>query len=324
MNDKIYTDSGLKDSAIIKRQRRLTFYIAALSALILISTALGVIITLFCVDGQTGYFTPSIFTTLFFTAMAISAALSISAFIIFDSKALSLSSRVRALPLRLMYILPSAAVCICFYAIALQEYRSSPVSAPRFPTLAGSVGSMIFAAAFLLCIMYSISHIFQSFNKSLKLISGIMQIALCLYIMITLYFDLSVELNSPFKVLIQFSAATLAISTCMELRDLTTGVSIRAFIAAKALLCAISVPTFAVTICSEITEISLKDQIYPAYSLFFIACAICSAVELCGIKFSFDNALNREGSCEVGTKDGENPQEIHEQCSSSDNEVKET
>jgi ABC-type proline/glycine betaine transport system permease subunit len=144
--------------------------------------------------------------------------------------------------------------------------------------------------------IYNLSEIFEM-NKPLKLISGLMQIIFCIIAIASLYVDFTVELNSPVKLLIQFSAAAMLLCMLADLRKELDLPNAAAFILSR--ICSVSMGLVsAVALFAEILPNADKYlDSYSVYSLVFIACGIKSAVEY--FSSPINNAVGKKAEDEI-------------------------
>lgn len=286
MND-IYTNDP-----IAKKQangnKRLKIFLSSGLVIALILAILGAAVVLFSFDNQTRYFSASPISIALAVLSAVTVAFAISSFFVFKSVKLEQSNTCigASLCARLLSIVP---VAICAYYVISVFNSSTDEKDGKDPT----VTLAILFLMFVFCAVYELSCVIK-LNKTLTVISGITRIIFCLYIASSLYFDMHVELNSPFKLVIQFAAAALAIDTCMQVRNTVSGVSTSAYIAAKALSISIGALAFTITVCAIIQDAAIRDIGYLWYSIYFISSAVCSCIDLVRVKYPTSPMLEPE------------------------------
>ena len=144
----------------------------------------------------------------------------------------------------------------------------------------------IFAAA------YNLSEIFSK-NKILKLVSGLAQMLFCIIVIAKLYVDFSVEINSPVKLILQFSAAAIILCTLSDLREELEIPNAFIFTASRISSISFGIVS-AVVFFAEIAQHADKyGNDYSIYPLIFIAYGIKSAAEL------FPSTFAKNGISEV-------------------------
>jgi hypothetical protein len=257
----------------MRAKKRLWSFIAIALVLALAASAAGIISALGSFEDGSRYFPSSVATVALEVLLVMAVVASVSALFIFGTKALKKRKFAYTSPARLLHLLPAIVSIACIH------HAFDPSSlAPSDEQTGASLSSLVYIIG-IFCALYCISCMFKGFNKALRLVSGMVSIVFCLIIMIVLYFDLAVELNSPLKLLVQFAASSLAIDLCMELRDTATAVSTGAFIASKVLLITLCSVAFAVLLCAVSRGAELPDNtylIYSAYTFSYVPAAIYS------------------------------------------------
>ena len=276
MNDIYSTEPTTQTSASQNKRLRVFLYLGLVITVVL--AALGAAVVTFSFDSETRYFTFSSISLALAITSAVAVAFAISSFFVFNGAKLEQTHHHIGAAL-LTRILTIAPISLCAYYTISSLSAATDGGNNKNPQLTAALLFLMF----ILCAVYNVSRVI-TLNKTLAVISGIAQIAFCLYIISALYFDLRIEINSPFKLVIQFAAAALAIDTCMEVRDVISGVSTRAYIATKALSIAIGTLAFTITVCAVIQNAKLDDLGYLWYSIYFFAQAICSCIDLSRVK----------------------------------------
>ena len=176
---------------------------------------------------------------------------------------------------RFVAMLPMIAMIRLIIHFIWSEYSRLAQSSEK-ATLDVWVIFIVITAVF--SVIYNLSEIFEM-NKPLKLISGLMQIIFCIIAIASLYVDFTVELNSPVKLLIQFSAAAMLLCMLADLRKELDLPNAAAFTLSR--ICSVSMGLVsAVALFAEILPNADKyPDSYSVYALVFIVCGIKSAVE---------------------------------------------
>ncbi|MBQ4274880.1 MAG: hypothetical protein IJB94_07960, partial [Clostridia bacterium] len=212
--------------------------------------------------------------------VAISALCSLSALFIFK-KTRADAQKAKASPTRVINLLSAIAATACACTVLPMVVEGGAGKNDQGETL--TLTSALLIVMFLLCIAYSLSKIANR-EGAVVIVSGIAELIFCLYIIVTLYFDPKIELNSPFKLLIQFAAAALALSTCAELRLFISEISTGAYIALKTLSITLGLVSVGSMVCLAAQEVALGGTTYLVYSVYFASRAICSAYDLICLK----------------------------------------
>ena len=290
MND-IYTNDPIAEKRS-SGNTRLKIFLSFGLTLALFLAALGAAAVFYSFNNETRYFTASPITLALAITSAITVALAISAFFVFKGAKLE-QSNTHVGTSRCTRLLSVVFMATCAHYV-ISTINTSTDSAEA---KSHAYTAILLFLMFVLCAVYEISHV-MALNKTLTVISGFARIVFCLYIVSTLYFDMHVEINSPFKLVVQFAAAALAIDTCMEVRDIISGVSTRAYIAAKTLSISIAALTLAISACAIIKNAKFEDLGYLWYSLYFISLAICSCIDLARIKYPTSIMIELESESE--------------------------
>lgn len=302
MNDTIPGDKIAKQKG---DRSLLRAFLAAAYAIAIILAALGAATVLFSFDNQTRYFRGTAISIALAATSAVVVVLAICAFFLFKSQKLQrapIENRKVGRILRLLTILP---IVICAYYVittTIENAKQNDTDSSVVPSV------VLLFIMFTLCAVYNVSHA-MVLNKTLSIFSGMAQIAFCVYVMTTLYFNWSVELNSPFKLIVQFAAASLAIDTCMEVRDIISGVSTRAYVATKTLSMSLGSLCFAISLCAVIKGARIEGFGYLWYSLYFLALAICSAFDLSKVKYPSEQPSGTDSDVCIRASDTQNAEQ---------------
>lgn len=128
-------------------------------------------------------------------------------------------------------------------------------------------------------VIYNLSEIFEM-NKPLKLISGFLQICFCIFVIAKLYVDFSVEINSPIKLLLQFSAAAMLLCTLADFRQELGISNAPAFLVSRICSASFGIASAAALFAEILPNADKYGDDYSVYPLLFIVCGIKAAVEL--------------------------------------------
>lgn len=210
-------------------------------------------------------------------AITAIASLALAASSLFTFKGCSTERYPEPL-LRFVSILPTIAVIRLVFHVIWSELSRFSDAAESGTEATLDAWSLILIVAAVFSVIYNLLEIFN-LNKILKMISGLMQIIFCIVAIAKLYIDFSVELNSPIKLLLQFSAAAMILCTLSDLRgelDIPNSVMFSLSRICSASLGLVS----AVALFAEILPNADKyGDDYSVYALVFITYGIKSAVE---------------------------------------------
>ncbi|MBE6584073.1 MAG: hypothetical protein E7649_03695 [Ruminococcaceae bacterium] len=267
-----------------KISRRLLVYLILTSIFASVCAVLGAIVTARSAEQGTRYFISQDLTPALYVTVALTVVFAVSSFFVFKNIKTIRDPKLFGSKLRFVYLLPVAATVALAISKLLPSSNADTVKSlikiPASETYTAFF-KLILLILLVLCAIYSFLHILRSPNRLLMLISGMAQTVFCIFIVASLYMDLLVELNSPYKLVVQFGAIFLAIDTCMELRGLISGVSIRACVCSKTLSISFAAFCFGVILCAAICDAGMLDTTYLLYSIYFICHAACSLFALC-------------------------------------------
>ena len=260
-------DSSVKDLEAIRPYRelaKLSAYRVTATVLALATSLCGVLCAIFALDGKSRYFENSPLTATLWILIAISVAFSLSALFVFKSKhKIELCKYPR---LAGLWGNVPALIALSFPAIIFVGNYST-----AFKALA--------AIVCVLCAMSSLAHLF-TFSPNLKLICSYCEILVSIFIISSLYIDLSIEMNSPLKLLIQFSAAAVMIGTLCDCHKTIGHVSPKTHVGAKSIVCIMGLLCGAVCISLLIHRPETLPLSYYAYAAFLAAHSVSAAIAL--------------------------------------------
>lgn len=248
-----------------------------------ISTLLLFLLTLACIISFTSgyesdirYFVRSLTNLPLATVAVLTLLLSISSAVLFKDH----DTLPHANPnLRLVSILPTIAIIRAMIHIALKELTrlSELIELGRDVTLDTWTPLLLLTALF--AVIYNLLEIFP-LNKILKLVCGLLQIIFCIVVIANLYIDFSVELNSPAKLLLQFSASSMIIYTLAGIRRELKIPNAPILMASSLATAAFGVANAVALFAEFIPNADKYNGDYSVYPLIFIAYGIKAAIDL--------------------------------------------
>ena len=244
------------------KQKLLKAYKLGTAAVLALTAVLGLISFLAFFDSGARYFENSPIKIILYVILALAVLFAISA--AFTSKRIGKIEIAPKAPYSLSLIPTATAIAV--FAIAATETAKGD----------NSTLSIIIAISLLGAALYHLADVLN-FSGAARLALGYVKILFCVLIIAKLYLDFKVELNSPIKLLAQFSAATAVLSTLSDLRSLIDRESTGYFILSKicyltaSLLGAIAALT---EVVCNLDKYNLDLLIYP---ILFFAAAIPAA-----------------------------------------------
>ena len=231
--------------------------------------AVAAIIFFFFFDKESRYLTSHASLTSLLVLLGAGAGFALSGVVFLNDTTLSetdgtyasICSFISAVGIALFFI---------YYIYSCFTANNSASSGIDRLTLALIISS-VFAFA------YSVTKTVHA-GKTLTLLFGYLRILFFALIITKLYLDFSVELNAPVKLIIQFAAAALMLSTVADLRIAVGRTGAPAFMSSK---------LFAMTL-SSLNLVLLVAEIFPhaeKYGADYIAFSILIAI--CGIETVF-------------------------------------
>lgn len=241
----------------------LTIYKLGTAVILFLIAAVGLIAFLAFFENDSRYFEDSPVKIILYVILALAIVFAISAF--FTSKKIG---KIEIAPKTLynLSLIPTA-TAIAIFAIAATEITKGDN---------GTI-SIIMAISLLGVALYHLSDVLK-FSNTIKLALGYVKIIFCILLISKLHLDFDVELNSPLKLLTQFSAATAVLSTLSDLRILIDRASTGYFICSK--ICYLTVSLLGTV--GALTEVACNLDKYGIdlliYPVFFLSAAIPTAV----------------------------------------------
>jgi len=233
------------------------------AVILFLTVAVGLIAFLAFFENDSRYFEDSPAKIILYVILALAVVFAISAF--FTSKKIGKIEIAQKTSYNLSLIPTATAIAV--FAIAATEITKGDN---------GTI-SIIMAISLLGVALYHLSDVLK-FSSSARLALGYVKIIFCILLIAKLYIDFKVELNAPIKLLTQFSAATLVLSTLSDLRFLIDRASTGYFICSK--ICHLTVSLLGAV--GALTEVVCNLEKYSIdlliYPIFFLSAAIPTAV----------------------------------------------
>ena len=153
----------------------------------------------------------------------------------------------------------------------------------------GVWGNLIMVSAFVSALFF----LFKTLPNARvgRVICGFGVFVFAAIVIASLYLDHVIEINSDFKLLVQFGAAGMLISTIADIRNTLSRISDRCLLGFKAIafiLCSIC-PAVLLSLSGEFVE-ALPGYYY-IYSWLYLVCAVASAIEM------FSTLFNDKSRC---------------------------
>ena len=123
-------------------------------------------------------------------------------------------------------------------------------------------------------------------RKTISLYAGYAHCLLCLIVILFLYRDLTIELNAPFKLILQFAFAFGLFNTLADLRRTHTVCSVRQFLFAKIGYVILALPCGAYTIGSLMAEQYEYSIDYVTLPLFLFASGLYTLAQLVSVRIT--------------------------------------
>lgn len=142
----------------------------------------------------------------------------------------------------------------------------------------GTWGNAVMLTAFITSLFF-LFKIFKGMRAG-KVISGFGVFALCAMIIASLYLDHEIELNSDFKLLVQFGAAGIILGTIADIRVVLLRIKSRWYITLKAIAFILCVISSVIMLSAPVAESGLFPVAYFVYSKLYLAYVIPTALEI--------------------------------------------
>ncbi len=179
-------------------------------------------------------------------------------------------------------VLPSHSVSRIFSSIA----ACSMLCAAYF-ALVGSFGEewdTVFLFLFILSAAFYIIKPIKG-HEALKTAFSFAVIATGVAVIALLYFDLAIELNSTYKLAVQFGAVGLMLKTITDAREIMSRISLRKALLTRSISLTLTLiaPAFVCTAAAGITPLPVS---YTVFSYVFLSCFLSTLAELISITAS--------------------------------------
>lgn len=248
----------MNESSQNKKQSPSNIYAVCAAAITILSAISGVIsVFAFYTSGER-YFNSTVPSYIMLASSLLAVILALR--IIIKPKC-TVISEVRSDSSNAIMLLPAAPALICFFGAA----SSDTAIALKIALCACS----FFVAAY---------HVSASLklSKSVTLVLSYLKVIFCILIVTSLHIDLSIESNSPFKLLIQFAAISVMVSTLADAKKLLSKATVRYFTVAKIISASLCMLAGSTILSVFLTESKALGEEYLCYSLFLISDSLLS------------------------------------------------
>ena len=212
------------------------------------------------------YFVSSVSVTLLYISLALTIIFAFSSVIAFE-KNFIISTPFKWI--RFTYLLP--AVCIASIIVNLFKKLSANSTDEQNRIIEILLVVSAFASLFYLL------SIVINFSKTVTAGFGYVFILFCILAIAKFHTDHSLEMNSPFKIIMQFTAAATALSILSDIRTCIGRPGPSQYLISK--ICSITLSVLCVVSSAIVYSRGFSTD-YIIYAILFLACAICSATEL--------------------------------------------
>lgn len=199
---------------------------------------------------------------------------------------------------RFVSILPTIAVIRLVFHVIWSELSRLADAAENGTEATLDVWSLILIVAAVFSVIYNLLEIFN-LNKILRMISGLMQIIFCIVAIAKLYIDFSIELNSPIKLLLQFSAAAMILCTLSDLRGELDIPNATIFSLSRICSASLGLVSAAALFAEILPSADKYADYYSVYALVFVAYGIKSAAEFFSASICSANNFKNEIILEI-------------------------
>ena len=177
---------------------------------------------------------------------------------------------------------------------------------------------LLLAIASVAVFVFSLSPLFK-IGKTATLLSGYCQVIFCVIIVARFYLDYSVELNSPLKLLLQFAAVAVMMSTLSDLRYVIDRPIAPLFVITKLFSAALPILYFIAFVAEIAPNLHKYSLEYAVFVPFFLFYGIASAVKL--TSFRLESEEREEENLEVTAETGIEPESEPEEDAQVEAEV---
>lgn len=245
-------------------KKKLKIYTVASAAIAVILAFIGVLASVPSSEARSRYFENHALATCLYAALALMVAFALSAFFAFKRTTL-VTDNVESSALRFLNLSPAIALIIC-----------SIVSATSNTALGLRVGVTT------ICVLSAIGCVSKAFKlpDTVKIICGYAQVLFLIFIIVSLYLERSIEINCPFKLLVQFAAAALMLEALTDMRGILYRCRARMFVSSKTLSLSMCLLTGCVIVYTFASGNKVFDKSYLAYSIYFLCNSLCTYLSL--------------------------------------------
>lgn len=241
------------------------------------SSLLGALVFSSSIAPDSRYFTES--SGVFALNFSVVPAIIISLCAIFSFKGASIDRRENvASRIAALFTAAAATVPFIYYicsSLLLPRNDATPAS--------GDISMLLLAITSMTVFLFSLSAVFDLGN-TITLISGYCQVAFCIITVTSFYLDYSVELNSPIKLLLQFAAVAIMISTVSDLRFIIGRPIAPFFVISKLFAAALPILYFIAFVAEIAPNMSKYSHDYAIFVPFFLCYGIASTIKLISFK----------------------------------------
>ncbi len=238
--------------------------------LAVLATALSIAVGITSRGSESTYLQKSTVTTLFYLVVVLDLIFSASAFFILKNKNYSIDEKSASL---------ARSITSVIYGIA----------ALSFVPIIFSTENKFALVLSILALFPIFFNKFTFMSKVLRIAGGFLQACFATLAIVAFYFDLSIEINSPQKLLLQLSASVILLATLAELRFELSKPSASLRVFAKSACSAIC---FSSGILFLIINSPRFSSIYLCFSIFSVAYAVYSVCDLISLKLKSNKPEN--------------------------------
>lgn len=148
---------------------------------------------------------------------------------------------------------------------------------------------LLLAVTSVAVFLFSLSSLFD-IGKVSTLLSGYCQVVFCVIIITKFYIDYTVELNSPVKLLLQFAAVAIMLSTVSDLRGIIGRPNAIYFVITKLFAASLPILYFVAFVAEIAPNIEKYSTEYAIFVPFFICYGISSTIKLMSFKLDTQTA----------------------------------
>ncbi len=258
---------------------------------------LGVAVFSTAFESDSRYFSPSIAVLALNMLVIPAAILAVCAILTFRGQSIIKSENI---PSRIATLFTAVFATVPFiYYIYM---RSVPAEADQATFNYADRFYLPLAITALAVAAFSILCLFKA-NRSFTLTMGFGQVFFCILIIAKFYLDYTVELNSPIKLLLQFSAAAVMLGTIADIRGIINKQNSPLFIISKLLSATIPILYFVACLAEIAPNLQKYNHDYVILAPLFLFYGITSAARLLSIRTVYLDAF--EPIADIGSDEAE-------------------